>query len=184
MRAYYYDNLPGDQRLAHDYVPSRPVSLDTLKALDVNHWSIPLEGYEREIDLIANERGYKNRDTINISKESLGDAYEQKIRGFFQEHLHEDEEIRYIQSGGGYFDVRESPSDAWIRIAVQPGDLLVLPAGIYHRFTLNEMNNCKALRLFKDEPKWIPYNRSAETDANFYREDYLKKIESYRSESA
>ena len=29
----------------------------------------------------------------------------------------------------------------------------------------------------KDEPKWTPYNRSAETDANPYRREYLQSIE-------
>jgi len=74
MRAYYYDNLPGDQRLLHDYDPSRPVSEETLAALGVKFWAIPVEGYESKIDTIAEEQGYKNRDTINVSKEGLGEV--------------------------------------------------------------------------------------------------------------
>ncbi|KAF8658420.1 hypothetical protein AX16_001971 [Volvariella volvacea WC 439] len=176
MRAYYFDNLSGDQRLPHDCVPSHPVSQETLEGLGVKYWYIPVDGYEEKLDAIAKERGYKNRDTINVSKEGLGEVYEEKIKTFFHEHMHEDEEIRYILSGSGFFDVRESPSDAWIRIAVQASDLLVIPAGIYHRFTLDEANNIKALRLFQDEPKWIPHNRGPATDANAHRLEYLKSI--------
>ncbi|KAJ7076659.1 Acireductone dioxygenase ARD family [Mycena belliarum] len=176
MRAYYFDNVPGDQRLPHDYVPSRPVAPETLAALNVRFWTIPVEGYEPQLDEIARTRGYKNRDMINVSKEGMGEIYEEKIRTFFQEHMHEDEEIRYILSGSGFFDVRETPTDAWIRLAVAPGDLLVVPAGIYHRFTLDEADNIRALRLFQDEPKWVPYNRGEATDANPHRMEYLKSI--------
>jgi 1,2-dihydroxy-3-keto-5-methylthiopentene dioxygenase len=89
----------------------------------------------------------------------------------------------------------EYPSDEWIRIHVLPGDLLVIPAGNYHRFTLDEFNQIKALRLFKacdiscypfcsnarrrpqEEPKWTPYPRSQETDSNSYRVQYINSLE-------
>lgn len=70
MRAYYYDNLPGDQRLPHDYDPSRPVSAETLTSLNVKFWTI----HEDKVDAIAKERDYKSRDTINVSKEGMGDV--------------------------------------------------------------------------------------------------------------
>jgi 1,2-dihydroxy-3-keto-5-methylthiopentene dioxygenase len=91
------------------------------------------------VDAIAKERHYKNRDEITVSPQAMGDVYEDKVKMFFNEHLHEDEEIRYIRDGAGYFDVR-SKEDDWVRIRLEKDDLIVLPAGIYHRFTTDENN--------------------------------------------
>jgi len=74
MRAYYLDNLPGNPSLSHDCVPSRPVSAETLDRIKVEHWQIPVEGYEPKVNEIARQRGYKNRDTIHICKENFGDV--------------------------------------------------------------------------------------------------------------
>lgn len=40
-----------------------------------------------------------------MSPEKLGDKYPTMIKNFYDEHLHVDEEIRYILDGEGYFDV-------------------------------------------------------------------------------
>lgn len=176
MRAYYYDNIQGDQRDPHD--SGRQVSIEQLDKIGVIYFNIPSgseEMVQTELDKIAKERNYQNQDVINVSKAGLGDAYEGKIKMFFEEHLHEDEEIRYIQDGSGYFDVR-SQRDDWIRIAIEKGDLLILPAGIYHRFTLDSNNYIKATRLFKAQPSWTPLNRGKEVDGNAFRQQYLKSL--------
>ncbi|GKT73302.1 ARD/ARD' family protein [Colletotrichum tofieldiae] len=113
MKAYWYDNLDGDQRLAHD--SGREVTIDELKKLGVFYHRIPdLDG----VNQLASERGYRNRDEIIVSPEKMGDVYEEKVKSFFHEHLHEDEEIRFVRDGHGYFDVR-SVDDAWVRIRVE-----------------------------------------------------------------
>ena len=92
-----------------------------------------------DVDEIATERSYKNRDEIIVSPDKMGDVYEEKVKMFFNEHLHEDEEIRYILDGNGFFDVRD-PKDEWVRIRLEKEDLIILPAGIFHRFTTDSKN--------------------------------------------
>ncbi|KAL0262217.1 1,2-dihydroxy-3-keto-5-methylthiopentene dioxygenase [Diplodia seriata] len=167
MRAYWFDNLPGDQREPHD--SGRDVPADYLEALGIRYFHYPsLDA----VDALAAERNYKNRDEVTISPTTLPE-YETKVKNFFSEHLHEDEEIRYILDGAGYFDVR-SEGDEWVRIRLEKHDLMIMPAGIYHRFTTDEKNYTKAMRLFQDEPKWTPLNRGEETEQNKFRQDYLK----------
>ncbi|KAJ2961169.1 hypothetical protein NQZ79_g3477 [Umbelopsis isabellina] len=172
MRAYYYDNTDLDQRESHD--SGKSVSLEDLEKVGVLYWKFDGANAQEQLDKLAVERKYKNRDQIVVSPEGLGEAYETKVKSFFQEHLHEDEEIRFILDGSGFFDVR-SKNDDWVRIAVEKGDMLILPSGIYHRFTTDAKNYIKAMRLFKEDPVWTPINRP-DADDNQYRQDYLKVV--------
>jgi 1,2-dihydroxy-3-keto-5-methylthiopentene dioxygenase len=61
---------------------------------------------------IKSDRGYTNEDTIEVSPAAMGDAFDAKLKVFFREHSHDDEEVRLILDGEGYFDVRDS-ADMW-----------------------------------------------------------------------
>ncbi|KAG7868103.1 hypothetical protein KL918_001761 [Ogataea parapolymorpha] len=132
-----------------------------------------------EVDVVAKERNYKNRDEIVLSEATFPggpEALQAKLEVFYKEHLHEDEEIRYILDGEGYFDVRDD-NDRWIRAKLTKGDLLILPAGIYHRFTLSNSKYVRALRLFKDEPKWVALDRGTDqAESSFSRTEYLRSV--------
>ena len=150
MRAYYYDDATvttphrssncalkfhqGDQREDHD--SGRSVSVEYLSRLGVLYRHCPSVA---DVDEIAAQRSYKNRDEITVSPDNMGAVYEEKVKMFFNEHLHEDEEIRYILDGNGYFDVRD-PKDEWVRLRLEKDDLIILPAGIFHRFTTDSKN--------------------------------------------
>lgn len=108
-----HHNHQGDQRLPHD--SGRALSEAELAAVGVTYSRHPTLA---TVDKLAAERGYRNRDEITVSPEKMGDVYEEKVKNFFSEHLHEDEEIRYIRDGAGYFDVR-SRGDEWMRIYLE-----------------------------------------------------------------
>lgn len=162
VQAWYCDDAAGDPRRPHRAQPSRPVGLEQLRGLGILHWKLDADKYENDLELekIRRERNYSWMDIITVCKEKLPN-YEEKIKTFYEEHLHLDEEIRYVLDGSGYFDVRDD-QDRWIRIWVEKGDLIVLPAGIYHRFTVDEQNYIKAMRLFVGQPVWIAHKRPAD----------------------
>ncbi|KAJ8398218.1 hypothetical protein AAFF_G00430620 [Aldrovandia affinis] len=174
MEAWYIDESDADQRLPHKCDPNKPVSLEELKHLGILYWMLNADLYETDPELqkIREERHYSYMDIVTVHKDTLPN-YEEKLKMFFEEHLHLDEEIRYILDGRAYFDVRDK-EDKWIRISLRKGNLITLPAGMYHRFTVDETNYTKAMRLFVGEPVWKAYNRPA--DAFEARQKYVESL--------
>ena len=86
MHGYYFDNLPGDERLPHD--SGRPVSIETIQALNIQYWHVPVDiegGWEKRIEELSKENNFKNQDTINVTEQGLGDAYADILKEFFDE---------------------------------------------------------------------------------------------------
>jgi 1,2-dihydroxy-3-keto-5-methylthiopentene dioxygenase len=144
-----------------------------IQKIGVLYWHFDPKNYEKSLDGIKKRRNYNFEDTCVLGPDTP-DIEKKKIT-FFEEHIHKDEEVRFFLEGSGYFDVRAN-NDKWIRMHCVPGDLLVLPAGIYHRFSLDEQGTTRVLRLFQGEPVWTPYNRSKETDGFKERKEYQRYL--------
>ncbi|KAL0906966.1 hypothetical protein M5K25_025501 [Dendrobium thyrsiflorum] len=157
--AWLIEESAEDQRPPHHRNPKEFVSLDKLAEIGVVYWHLDPKKPESEEELkrIREASGYSYMDFLELGPGKV-ENYEEKLKNFYREHMHADEEIRYCLEGGGYFDVRDK-GDSWIRIRIKEGDMIVLPAGIYHRFTLDTSNYVKLMRLFIGEPVWTAYNR-------------------------
>jgi len=164
-----------DQTKENRQEPNVPVAIADLKKLGIAYWKMDAESFEYpvkavpwdpkdamdpKLKAIRDDRRYSYADIITVHPDHLPE-FETKIKAFFEEHIHDAEEIRYIIGGSGYFDVR-GLDEQWIRVHVKKGDLMTLPEGIYHRFTCDEKRLIHAMRLFIGQPIWTPFNRPQE----------------------
>lgn len=114
------DNIK-DQCRDNRCEPNVPVSPEELRKIGIEYWKMDADSYEYPVKAIPwdpqdaqdphlkalrDERGYSYADIITIHPDHLPD-FEKKIAMFFEEHIHDAEEIRYIVGGSGYFDVRD-----------------------------------------------------------------------------
>ena len=134
MKAWYFDETVADPRDLCVVRDSPNVTLEDFERIKVECLQFDADNYENDekYKKFKKERNYDYQDVITVNRNTIQD-YDTKIASFLREHIHDDEETRAIKDGAGYFDVRDE-NDKWIRIQVEKGDLLVIPAGIYHRF--------------------------------------------------
>lgn len=175
VRSWVFHDYRNDIREANQLLPIEWINLDYLASLGLELYKLSGEKEDDFLKKLCKERNYINSDLKEISPKL--ENYEELRNIFATEHLHSDEEIRYVLEGSGYFDVRDK-QNRWIRIHVTKGDLLILPEGIYHRYVPDIGNYIHVMRLFQEEPKWTPINRHEEdTDNHLSRTKYLKKLE-------
>jgi 1,2-dihydroxy-3-keto-5-methylthiopentene dioxygenase len=172
----------------HQYNPNRKVPIEHLNELGVLTWTqIETEEYETNefLNNVKKDRGYNYEEVLTVAPGKIPN-FEANTKKFYTEHLHEHEEIRFILDGVGYEDVRDFDGQ-WIRIEIKKGDLIVLPPGMYHRFTLDSAQYLKALLLYQDQPCRIQFDSNPETDIMEVRQEYLQSVlekeEFYKAES-
>lgn len=148
MRAYLLDQ------------PDHALSGADLSAEGILYWQLPTDeaSYAAPLQEIRAARGYVQMDEVNLRPDTPN--LEPLLDKFFTEHLHTDEEIRFVVAGAGIFDLRDR-EDRWMRVHVVPGDLVIVPANKYHRFALEDDRTITCKRLFQNSDGWAAIFRPA-----------------------
>jgi len=140
--------------------------------LGIEHWHLDGTDTHEALLKIRKDRDYNYSDICEVTPAKQGrEKHDELMRTFFKEHYHMDDEVRYIMNGAGYFDVRSKDQKNWYRIQCLAGDMITLPKGVFHRFTCDQSEYFRAMRLFQGDPVWTPIPIEQESDV---RQSYVK----------
>jgi len=112
-----------------------------------------LAAFDNEIKDISARRGYKAWDVISLAEHTPN--LDQLLENFQREHHHTDDEVRFIASGHGVFII-QGKDERFFEVHLNPGDLISVPEGVRHYFTLAEDRKVVAVRIFVTEEGWVP----------------------------
>ncbi|EEC01400.1 acireductone dioxygenase, putative [Ixodes scapularis] len=89
------------------------------------------EDGEAKLEALKKEMGWHTTRTQTVDPGNV--RYDGIVKYMATEHLHDEDEVRYMERGRLYFDARDR-QDRWVRVQLGPGDHLVLAPNTYHRF--------------------------------------------------
>jgi 1,2-dihydroxy-3-keto-5-methylthiopentene dioxygenase len=112
-----------------------------------------LEAFAPEIDEMKRLGGYTTADVVDVNSEMPG--LETMLARFDKEHTHSEDEVRFVLSGRGIFFL--NLDGKVVSIEVHPGDMLRVPQGTTHWFTLCGERRIRAIRWFQDTTGWTPH---------------------------
>ncbi|HEY1904274.1 MAG TPA: cupin domain-containing protein [Terracidiphilus sp.] len=153
--------FPSDDRVVEDEAEIR-ASLAAL-GIDYECWDLSrvpadapadavLSAYSQEIDDLKRRGGYVTADVINVTPETPG--LDAMLARFDKEHTHSEDEVRFILAGRGIFFLHLG--EDVVSVEVGPGDMLRVPRGTTHWFTLCEDRRIRAIRWFQQTAGWTP----------------------------
>ena len=122
-----------------------------------------LEAYAAEIDEMKRLGGYTTADVIDVTSETPG--LETMLARFDKEHTHSEDEVRFVLAGRGIFFL--NLDGKVVSVEVHPGDMLRVPQGTTHWFTLCADRRIRAIRWFQDTTGWTPHYTASGVDAGY-----------------
>jgi 1,2-dihydroxy-3-keto-5-methylthiopentene dioxygenase len=122
-----------------------------------------LAAYADEIEEMKRRGQYVTADVIDVN--SATPNLENMLAKFDKEHTHDEDEVRFILAGRGIFFLHMG--DKVVSVEVGPGDMLRVPRGTTHWFTLCEDRRILAIRWFQDTAGWTPHYTGSGIDQGF-----------------
>jgi 1,2-dihydroxy-3-keto-5-methylthiopentene dioxygenase len=119
--------------------------------------------YASEIEEMKRRGGYITADIIDVNPGTPN--LEAMLARFEKEHTHSEDEVRFILAGRGIFFLSLEKDVA--AVEVYPGDLLRVPRGTRHWFTLCAERRIRAIRWFQDTTGWTPHYTESGVDRNY-----------------
>lgn len=142
--------------------------------IDYERWSLDrvpaeataeqvLAAYDSEIDEMKRRGGYVTADVIDVNPDTPN--LETMLAKFDKEHTHSEDEVRFILAGRGIFFLHVQ--GRVVSVEVGPGDMLRVPRGTTHWFTLCEDRRIRAIRWFQDTTGWTPHYTESGVDQGY-----------------
>ncbi len=122
-----------------------------------------LAAYVDEIDEMKKRGGYVVADVIDVNAETPG--LEAMLAKFDKEHTHSEDEVRFILAGRGIFFLHLDKRV--VAVEVGPGDMLRVPRGTTHWFTLCADRRIRAIRWFQFTTGWTPHYTGSGVDQGY-----------------
>ena len=142
--------------------------------IDYERWSLDrvppdssadavLTAYADEIVEMKRRGGYVTADVIDVNQSTPN--LEAMLARFDKEHTHDEDEVRFILAGRGIFFLALGGKVASVEVG--PGDMLRVPRGTKHWFTLCEDRRIRAIRWFQDVSGWTPHYTDSGVDKGY-----------------
>jgi 1,2-dihydroxy-3-keto-5-methylthiopentene dioxygenase len=122
-----------------------------------------LKAYASEIDEMKTRGGYVTADVIDVNPATPN--LDAMLAKFDKEHTHSEDEVRFILAGRGIFFLNIQGKVASVEVG--PGDMLRVPKGTTHWFTLCEDRRIRAIRWFQQTAGWTPQYTESGVDRNY-----------------